>query len=412
MLDISRNHWFYLEPHVYCNLKEQKSLLYSTNDGSKIAIKSEALNRLIKELHKDENYGTILLDKEQLGNELYSSFIDEAIKKRIGGVIPEDSNTAKPIRPLPILRLDNDVERYMARGDKYTGKNIQENLLAVNLYVNNSCGTNCNGCHNYYKQTTCCTVQQNESLFLSELQVERIVSQIGHSSVGRVNILGGNIFNYPHLDSLISKITEAGIEASIWSHYSQIQENTGNYREASFNILVPSSISELDLEKAAANTRCSKATFHFLVENEFDVAQAETLTSKYQIGSSQLHPIYNGSNISFFEENVFIDKDDVFYKTFSHREIFAHQKLNTNYFGVLAVLPNGDVKADINANTIGNIDSRQIIDIIHDELLQNTAWRKLRDEKPCSDCLHQFLCPSPSSYELAIGKNNLCHAYE
>jgi len=43
------------------------------------------------------------------------------------------------------------------------------------------------------------------------------------------------------------------------------------------------------------------------------------------------------------------------------------------------------------------------------EMLDNTAWRKIRNDYPCCDCIYQWLCPSPSNYELAIGKPNLCH---
>lgn len=53
-----------------------------------------------------------------------------------------------------------------------------------------------------------------------------------------------------------------------------------------------------------------------------------------------------------------------------------------------------------------------ILNVICEELVQNTAWRNIRDVKPCSDCLYQFICPSPSNYELVIGKSDLCSAFE
>lgn len=412
MLDINKNHWFYLEPYVYCNLKKEKFLLYSTIDGSKIAIKSKTLNILIKELHKDENYGSILLDREMLSQEKYTTFINKAVERRIGRVVPIDISTKKPIKPLPILRLDRDVERDITRGDAFLGKNILENLLVVNLYLNTICDAGCNGCQTYFKQTTCCTEYQDNLIELSTDQIEGILSQISHSSIGRVNILGGNVFSYQSLGWLASRIEEFGIEVSIWSHYTHVKTTLANYKKAKFNILVTPSFNEVELKRVAQDNNGLVLTYHFLVENKDDVEQAEKMASKYKISSYLLHPIYNGNNIAFFEENVFINEEDVFYKTFTHREIFAHQKLNTNFFGMFNILPNGDVKADVSSESIGNINVDKFIELIHRELLQNTAWRRLREGDQCSDCLHQFLCPSPSGYERAIGWNNLCRAFE
>lgn len=408
MLDISKNYWFNLESSVYVNIKEGKSLLYNTSDGSKIVIGSEVVNDLIKEINKDENYGSIFLDRQILSNNLVTSFIQEAIEKNIGVVVPIDYTTKKPINPLPLFRLDSDVERYLERGDEYTGKNILENLMVINLYVNSYCETNCEGCKTYFKQTTCCTVLQNESLLLSELQIEHILSQIRYSSVGRINILGGNVFNYPHLDLLISKISETGIETSIWAHYSHLEENLMSYDNVKLNIIVLPSILENELSRVISKISNNNEKYHFLVEKDSDVDAVEFFVSKHQIENYQLHPIFNGSNINFFEDNVYLDKNDIFQKTYSHREIFARKKLNINYFGVFNILPNGDVVADVNASVIGNVDTHTIIEMIHFELVQNTAWRKVRNLEPCSNCLYQFFCPSLSGYEQVIGKLNLC----
>lgn len=412
MLDVGNNYWFYLESHVYCKITDKKSLLYNTLDGSRIAVSSDIVNNLIMEIHKDKNYGSIFIDKEMLRSNFVISFIFEAIDKHIGVVVPADSKTKKPIKPLPIFRLDNDVERYLGRGDEYTGKNILENLLVINLYVSNTCDTGCNGCDIFFKQTTCCLAQLYKPCFISKKQIDSIVSQLEQSSVARINILGGNIFNYPHLKFLVQKINEIGIEVSIWSHYSHIPDNLDSYDAAYLDVIVPPLVLEGDFVKAAYGISNRRAKYHFFVEKEVDVECVEEFISKYQLENYQLQPIFNGNNLAFFEKNVFIDMDDIFYKIFSYREIFAHQKLNTNYFGILNILSNGDVFADINSKPIGNIDTHKVVELIHKELLQNTAWRKLRDEEPCSGCLHQFICPSPSGYESAIGRSNLCHAFE
>ena len=91
------------------------------------------------------------------------------------------------------------------------------------------------------------------------------------------------------------------------------------------------------------------------------------------------------------------------------REIFKNQKLNSNFFGGLYVLPDGVVKADMNAPAIGNIQRDNILGIMQNELISNTAWRLVRDSHPCDKCIYQFICPPLSNYEEEIGQINLCH---
>lgn len=92
------------------------------------------------------------------------------------------------------------------------------------------------------------------------------------------------------------------------------------------------------------------------------------------------------------------------------RRIFSHQKMNGNFFGKLTVLPDGTVYAVLGEKCIGNLHNDTLLKVIYNELSENTAWRCVRDKKPCSDCLLQYLCPSPSAYEKAMDRSNLCLA--
>lgn len=135
----------------------------------------------------------------------------------------------------------------------------------------------------------------------------------------------------------------------------------------------------------------------------------ENLISAFRIEKYKIEPVYTRENLNFFRENIYIDKDDMFSKTLSIREIFRNQKLNSNFFGSLFILPNGNVKANMNTPVIGNIQTDTLLSLIYKEMVDNTAWRMIRDLHPCSKCLYQFICPAPSNYEIAIGKPNLCH---
>lgn len=69
---------------------------------------------------------------------------------------------------------------------------------------------------------------------------------------------------------------------------------------------------------------------------------------------------------------------------------------------------NGDVCSNVNSEPIGTCHET-ILKSVYQELKTGTFWRKTRDKvEPCNTCIYKYLCPSPSNYEIAIGKANLC----
>lgn len=410
MIDVSVQYWFYLESSVYCNIKTNKSLLYNTVNGAKIVVKYDAVNDLIKEICKDENYGSILLGKKYLSSDDIISFILDSIEKKIGVILPANENN-KPIKPLPIFRLINDIELNKFRGIEFSGKNIFQNLKIINIYVNSACKNGCRGCSYYFKQTRWCTIFENEYVEFSRKNIDCLITQISHSYISVINIIGGNVFQYKHLSYLVSKIFSLGVKIKVWSHFKHVDYLKIDVSKFELNCLVTPYFSNSDLNNIILRNP-EKTIFHFVVESDIDLINANKVEVNHNNLKCFMHPVFNGCNLSFFKKNVFLYTEDIFCKVHSHREIFANQKINTNYFGILNIYPNGDVVANANSQIIGNIEYKSILDLIHSELINNTAWRRLRVNEPCANCLNQFICPSPSSYELMIGKSDLCFAYE
>lgn len=91
------------------------------------------------------------------------------------------------------------------------------------------------------------------------------------------------------------------------------------------------------------------------------------------------------------------------------QDLMRNQILNSNDFGKLSVCSNGDMYTNKLSPTVGNIWTNDVRKLIYKEMTEGHSWLRIRDQKPCCDCIYQWLCPSPSNYELAIGKPNLCH---
>jgi len=138
-----------------------------------------------------------------------------------------------------------------------------------------------------------------------------------------------------------------------------------------------------------------------------DYEQAEEIIEQFQIEKYSLKPVYNGDNIDFFIENVFLTKEDILTIPMSIKDFFFKQCMNTD-FGKLNILPTGDIYANLNHPALGNIYLHSIYEIVQKELDEGKSWMRIRNEAPCNTCLYQYLCPSPSDYEIAIGKPNLC----
>ena len=86
----------------------------------------------------------------------------------------------------------------------------------------------------------------------------------------------------------------------------------------------------------------------------------------------------------------------------------TRQKLNIQDFGRLTVMTDGKVYANPNHSAIGHIGETPHA-LVYREITEGNSWLRIRDQKPCCDCIYQWLCPSPSHYEDVIGKPNLCH---
>ena len=140
-------------------------------------------------------------------------------------------------------------------------------------------------------------------------------------------------------------------------------------------------------------------------ENATEVVEA------YGLEHAELIPAFTGDNRSFFEENLYMDVDELAEIALSKRDIFIRQTLNIIDFGKLYIEPDGKVYANLNDKSIGMIDDPPH-DLVYWELTEGNAWLHIRNEEPCRECVYQWLCPSPSNYERVIGKPNLCTKIE
>ncbi len=147
---------------------------------------------------------------------------------------------------------------------------------------------------------------------------------------------------------------------------------------------------------------------NFLIENENDYESANKIIKKLDL-NHYYTPIYNYNNLDFFEENVFIDKNDIFSEIKTIDYITKNKLINNNNFGKIIIRSDGNVFSNQNYKTHGNIEDINLLDVVIDEINNKGAWFNRRQFKsPCKKCIYKYLCPSISNYELLIKRYNLC----
>ncbi len=401
--------WFYLEPYIYVAFKPAAVLLYNTRTGKKLIAISSIEIRLLQRIYEDKNLGSIeLSDRELSLSEVYQ-FVEKVTALGMGKLINKEIQQVKPIVLLPIVSLNFDIEKLKEKENAklYLTKDVGKYLLELNIVLNGVCHQKCKHCFNYRKQFFCChkgTIDEN----LDTEGLKELLRQVSFLPIRTIKITGGNIYQYNSLGLF-------GLFGNDGKKILNFYVNYLNYRENQYvdkhriHIILNTPLISEKLAKVVSLTRNKDVRFHLVIEDIEQYQILESALTEFGITDFDIHPFYNGHNMSFFEESVFLSEEDILSSPISMREIFCNQKLNINSFGSLYILPNGDVKANQNQVVLGNIKENKIVDIIGKEMLENTAWRQVRSMLPCSNCVYQYLCPPPSDYERIIERPNLCH---
>lgn len=411
--DFSKPYWFYISREVYVssNGSGKMMLLYHTNTGEYIETSENSCILLVNEVYKPDNLGVVKLHlKTNIETDL-TIFIENIIKHKMGGLIDLHDEAVKPVNLLPILSLANDVEKLQ----KYNNKSpvipdLISYLSELNVHINGTCSLDCSLCSRYYKQIkSCFSFKNNAEMRPRDLQ--KILEQLKHSRVKKINVFGGNIFQYTYWDELVRLMSEYDFEFHLWTNYQNLpEENPSVFRNENIfkEIIVTFPIRKSLIEKVYT-LYTHRTKFHFLIENKDQYLYALDLIDTILITDFDITPIFTENNRDFFSENIFLNKEDIFSSRINMRQIFRNQKLNANNFGVLIIYPDGVVKANANSVELGNISQSSMLELIYKELTENSAWRVIRNKGVCSSCQYQFLCPPPSNYETVIKKTNLCN---
>jgi len=380
------------EGYVY-NSKNFKGFHFNLNNR---------LSEICKELMIPENLYSTLLNKEDLRDVEIQNWIHTLINVCEAGFLTS-GETTRPVSFIPILKIIDNVDYYIWEHQQGFGGDVMRNLHELTFYINSSE----NGNNNYFKQLM--YPLKNSSV----LDFKNMVSFIRYSQnpyLTSINFVG-NIFCYSHHHELVKEIGCLDIPSNFYFIYQDFVDNIMTIKSNTypdnfkFNVVIDlsNSICPMLLHEFEIPIDVTICVFS---EEQFYIFQNDYADLPIYCDATVV-PIYNKYNLHFFEKYVFIKKDDLNKTSLSKRDILMRQIINTNDFGKLTIFPDGKVYANVNMNHLGILED-SVYSIVYKEITKGRSWRRIRNMMPCNNCIFQWICPSPSNYELVINKPNLC----
>ena len=374
------DYWFTIEPYVFVAITNQSVLLYNTLDGVILESDKVEVVELLQETLLKENCGVVLLTNKRYTQNNVNSFIHEIREKYMGDIIDVSLSKGKPVQLLSYFNFRKNNEIYKKHNFS-SRKNVLDNLSEINLHVDSTT--------NVFKLIC----------FLQSIRKNLTFNIIG------------DIRTVANCNEMLFFLNQLNSVKNIFSSYKNvpsIQPAYNNNFAYQISICFPIDVQQWMKAKEILFNQTLSVEYIFDVSSEEDCLEAEQFVTQFQIEKYRLKPVYTGSNIRFFEENVFLSKEDILSVHQTVKDIFSHQAINVYDYGKINIISNGDVYANLNHEVLGNIYVDNIYEIVQKEVSKGESWFRIRDQAPCSNCVYQWICPSPSDYEILIGRSNLC----
>ena len=407
-MEQTNTYWLYLEPYTFISEDADGFFLYNSQNGEGVSFpKCEALNLIIGQLQDYNNLYSVRITREELQKDSIFRFVCTVQVFKLGNLV--EGSEPKPIVMPPLLNLQRGVEKLKLHNVSLSEK-VLSHLQEIVIYVNGSCGKGCKGCHTLFKQHLGCTVSGYKLDIHSLKEFLRPIIGTGTA----VTLQGGNVFQYTHLNELLSFLDEAKIPCTLVSDWRNLPASCDKfpYKEFFFKLLInklEDSRHIIDTAKTLLRNDIVQSWEAYVTDME-EFEKMDKLSE--ELGtmdiSLDIKPAYTGNNLLFFEENVFTDEETLRSIHRSRQDIFTLQSMNPTDFGKIILSADGQVYANINQKPIGCIHDR-LSEMLCRELESNNAWRRTRyNVEPCRNCRFKLICPPLSRLEDTIGRKNLC----
>lgn len=373
------DYWFVIEPFVFVSCINEGVLLYNTLDGTVVTSDKSEVISLIKETLQESNSGVLLLENSRYEQKNIYDFIKEIREKYMGDIIDISLSKCKPVQLLPYC--DYIDKKEICKKDDFLQENdLLKNLCEVTIYVDTK------------------TILSQTIYFIKPITGKAIVNIVYQED---------NISQ-----DFLRFLFQINLNKRIICPYANIVKISLDLKDlVSYQVLIDFPIDE-DIFIDSIHRLSSLGLSYdcmFRISSKEEYEKSMFLISYLGLKKYQFDLIYTGNNLQFFKDFVFLEKEDILSTVLTMKDFLLRKSINICDFGKINILSNGDVYANLNYPVLGNIQRDSIYDIVQKEISDGESWFRIRNQLPCSNCIYQWLCPSPSNYEIVIGRSNLCH---
>lgn len=407
-----KKYWLYIESFTFIFRGRQGYLFFNSISNHSFLIPSRgSMSNFIEQIIEPEQMYCIEVSEDEIDKYKLLPLIKSLRETFTGDLLSKEMIRKKPVALYPKFSVMKSIEHLKHHPENSVGQNLLNYLHELNIFITGKCLLNCNSCSTYIKQVTICTKSSDE---LNIIVLRELLQNTLSTSLYKINFLGGDIFNYSQWKELCLLLENLPFHVKFYSHFQNILLNYEKMKHISknitFSVVIPAVFSKSKLVNSLKLLERNNLKFEltFFITSDIQYSEAITFCKEESIESYLVLPIFTDSNEVFFQQNVFMDAESILSVPSSKKEIFSRMALNTNDFGRLYIMSNGDVFANVNAPKLGNINNCSLYEILYSEIIEGKNWLKIRDQEPCNQCVYQWLCPSPSNYEYVFGKYNLC----
>jgi len=400
------NYLFYLEPYTFILNGKDKSVVYNTLNAAYITFPKNPVTERIKQTWEKASNGYCCeITEEEKIDEVVAAFIHEVRESFSGDCIEWEAGRKKPFIFKPQLFLNSEIQLRKEKDETLWGKRIMQNLNEVTLYVPTSGCTADTDNVPYHKQLLHCMIFPEDRL-MTEDYID-LLERLEIYGVKRVNLIANdNPLENTYMQEIMASHQPQNYKLHVYLSVKALQTQQLPEKD---NTLWEVLVHGEQLEQAAhVINSCEREDirWNIVVICEEDMEFLSNVQGKQM----KLQPYYTGGNFQFFENYVFMTLDDLLSEPVDRRSIFRHQALNEHFFGKVTIMPTGEVYSSLWSEPLGNIKEEKLKQLLYREFTERDVWLGTRSKvEPCKGCVNRDLCPSISNYELAIGRNNLCH---
>jgi len=385
---------------VFYNSKEKKTFLFRCND---------LIYKYCMLINDPVNLYAVVIDNADKQDLLFSSWIDCIVKYKIGAIYFMENEEGKPFSFPPILNLRNEIEESQLDKSKYYSSiNIAECLNEMSFFLGG--GVLPEEEQDYYKQIL---YPVNQQSFLEVNEIRFFLENTNITHLRQINIICTVLLMYPNFEDLIRLFVSCGISVSFYMQ--------GRYTDSFIQILEILKNTDFTLklyffamEEFIKIQNCIKNynihyNWIFLIKNEDDFLLCEKLIKEHSLEQTDILPVLTSSNFELFKDNIFISLDNIENLSLTKQTVFCNQVINSNYWGHLFILPDGNVYSNLNKKPLGTVQE-DAMELIKREIYDpDSSWKCTREKViPCKECIYRNLCPPPSNYEFYLNRFNLC----